>query len=100
MSKYNELLNFSNPKIVYRKARDLYGPDTEIKISTRKDKKYMIYDIYNNKWIHFGQMGYEDFTKHKNEDRRMNYLLRASNIKGDWRDNPYSPNNLSIVLLW
>lgn len=100
MSKYDELLNFSNPKAVYKKARSIYGPDTEIKISTRKDKKYMIYDIYNNKWIHFGQMGYEDYTKHKNEERRMNYLLRASNIKGNWIDNPYSPNNLSIVLLW
>jgi len=45
-------------------------------------------------------MGYEDYTKHKDETRRLNYLLRASNIKGNWINNPYSPNFLSINLLW
>lgn len=54
----------------------------------------------NNKWIHFGQMGYEDYTKHRDENRRMNYLNRASKIKGHWKTNKYSPNNLAIHLLW
>lgn len=54
----------------------------------------------DNKWIHFGQMGYEDYTKHKDDDRRKNYLNRSSNIKGQWKANKYSPNNLSIHLLW
>jgi hypothetical protein len=45
-------------------------------------------------------MRYEDFTKHKDENRRRNYLKRASNIKGNWKDNPYSKNNLAIHLLW
>lgn len=54
----------------------------------------------DNKWIHFGQMGYEDYTKHKDDDRRKNYLKRSSNIKGQWKSNKYSPNNLSIHLLW
>lgn len=45
-------------------------------------------------------MGYEDFTKHKNEERRQNYLNRANAIKGDWKKNPYSPNNLAINILW
>ena len=54
----------------------------------------------DNKWVHFGQMGYEDYTKHKDDDRRKNYLNRSSNIKGQWKSNKYSPNNLSIHLLW
>ena len=37
---------------------------------------------------------------HKDDKRRQNYLLRASHIKGDWKDNKYSPNNLSMHLLW
>ena len=54
----------------------------------------------NGKWIHFGAMGYEDYTKHKDDKRRENYLKRASNIKGSWKQNKYSPNNLAINLLW
>ena len=54
----------------------------------------------DNKWIHFGQMGFQDYTKHKDKIRRKNYRLRASNIKGNWITDPYSPNNLSLFLLW
>jgi hypothetical protein len=45
-------------------------------------------------------MGYEDFTKHKDPIRRHNYLTRTANMKGNWKDNPYSPNNLSRNILW
>ena len=55
----------------------------------------------NNKWVHFGQLGYSDFTKYPHdEDRRRLYLARATKIKGNWKENIYSPNMLSIVLLW
>ena len=67
-------------------------------ISTRKNKKYMLFN--GCKTVHFGQLPYEDFTKHKNKTRRKNYLNRATNIKGDWFKDPYSPNNLAIHLLW
>ena len=67
--------------------------------STRKQKKYMIRDD-NNKMIHFGQLGYEDFTKHNDEKRRERYLKRTANIRGDWKENKFSPNNLSRNLLW
>jgi hypothetical protein len=69
----------------------------EIKPSTRKDKKYMI--TVDGKTVHFGG-NYEDFTKHKDKDRQARYLKRATNIKGDWKQNKYSPNNLAINLLW
>ncbi len=45
-------------------------------------------------------MRYADYTKHKDKKRRLNYLKRASNIKGNWSQNPFSPNMLSIILLW
>jgi Family of unknown function (DUF5754) len=67
-------------------------------VSDSKNKKYMIWN--GNKAINFGQLGYEDFTKHNDELRRQSYINRASSIKGDWKSNPYSPNNLSIHLLW
>ena len=59
----------------------------------------MIYND-NGKKINFGQMGYEDYTKHLNNERREAYLRRAKNIRGNWKDDPYSPNNLAINLTW
>jgi len=90
----------SNFKIVLKNAL-LYGyePDT-IFLSTRKDKKYMIQHPITNKMIHFGQKGYQDYTIHFNEIRRENYLNRSDKIKGSWRLDDYSPNNLSRRLLW
>ena len=43
---------------------------------------------------------YEDYTHHQDEKRRENYSNRASNIRGNRRNNPYHPNNLVINLLW
>ena len=93
----NELNKYSDFKAVNDNAKRLYGK--EVFVSTRKNKKFMIMND-NNKWIHFGQLGYEDFTKHLDEQRRELYLKRASKLKGDWKTNIYSPNLLSIVLLW
>ena len=90
---------YSNPTEVYRRARKYLGKTVKIGLSTKKDKKYMI-TTPDGKIVHFGQMGYEDFTKHKNKTRRKNYLTRATRIKGDWKENKYSANNLAIRLLW
>ena len=99
--KYKELLNYSNPEIVLKKAKKYLGHEVNITISTRKDKKYMI-EKPNGRWVHFGSFNppMEDFTYHKNNIRRMNYLNRSSNIKGDWKLDKYSPNNLSRNILW
>ncbi len=90
---------YSNPTEVYRRARKYLGKTVKIGLSTKKDKKYMM-TTPDGKIVHFGQMGYEDFTKHKNKTRRKNYLTRATRIKGDWKENKYSANNLAIKLLW
>ena len=42
--KYEDLILISNPYTVYTKFKKIYPSDSEIKISTRKNKKYMIYD--------------------------------------------------------
>jgi hypothetical protein len=97
-----ELLKYSNPETVFKKAKELFGNDVKLLQSSKPEKKYMIYDPDKNKWVHFGQLypPMEDFTKHQDLGRRDRYLKRATKIKGKWRKNPYSPNNLSIKLLW
>lgn len=101
MPKSKDILQYSNPTTVQKLADKYFGKHIPVELSTRKDKKYMVKDP-NGKIVHFGQMGFEDFTK-MNKDggtRRKNYLKRAKNIKGDWKQNKYSPNNLAIHLLW
>ena len=100
MHSIKELNKYSDPTIVFKKAKEYLGNDTIIKISDKPAKKYMILNPNTNKYIYFGQFGFEDFTKHKDLQRRDNYLKRTANIKGDWKDNKYSPNNLSRNILW
>jgi hypothetical protein len=94
-----ELAQYSNPKIVQARAFKLFGKTAKIYRSNSKVKKYAI-QAPDGSLVSFGQMGYEDFTKHQDPVRRANYLNRATNIKGDWAKNPYSPNSLAIRLLW
>jgi len=103
----NNIYKVSNPKIVYNnfinylKKNKLNVKDYQIYISNRKNKKYMIYDFKNDKIInHFGDLRYTDYTYHKDDKRRLNYLNRAKSIRGNWKNNIFSPNNLSIFLLW
>lgn len=99
--KMQQLLKVSNPDKVLKNARHYFNdPNIKIYISSHKKSKYAIYDPIHQKLVHFGHIDYEDFTKHNDKKRQQNYLLRASNMKGNWKDNPYSPNNLSIALLW
>jgi hypothetical protein len=85
---------------VLKNAKSYLGNDVIILPSTRKNKKLMIINPYN-KYVHFGDKRYKDFTQdNKNKDRQQNYLKRSSNIKGNWKNNKYSPNNLSMNILW
>ena len=77
-------------KLIYKKP---------VKTSTRKNKKYMILND-DNKYVHFGDNRYEDYTIHNDLERRKRYLNRAKNIKGNWKKDKYSANNLAINLLW
>lgn len=95
--KEEEILEYSNPKEVFKKAKHLFGKDVLIDISTRKNKKYMLYDDNNNKWVHFGQMGYEDYTKHHDEERKKAFKQRNKH----WMKNKnITPGILALFLLW
>ena len=94
------LSDYSNIKEAQQKAHNYLGKSAKLSPSTRSGKKYMIQDKNTGKMVHFGQLGYEDLTKHKDEERRQRYLKRATNMRGNWKENPYSPNNLSIHILW
>jgi hypothetical protein len=76
------------------------GKTAKLYPSKNPNKKYDICDENTKKWVHFGQLGYEDYTKHKDKNRRKNYLARSSKIKGKWKNNKYSANNLSRNILW
>jgi hypothetical protein len=95
-----KLLKYTNPKQVQLMARKYLGKTAKIYPARNLEKKYSIYDPKNKKWVNFGQLGYEDYTKHKDKKRRKSYLTRSRSILGNWKKNPYSPNNLSIHILW
>ena len=92
-NKLRELRNYSDPEYVMNKAKMMgLNPVHE---SSRKDKKYMVFD--GRTMVHFGQMGFEDATKH-NDFNRIN-RFKKRNWK--WQNSPkYSPAWLSWFLLW
>lgn len=57
----------------------LYFPYKSI---DKPEKKYFIVTNTNKK-IYFGQAGAEDFTTHKDEERRQRYITRHKN-REDW----------------
>ena len=82
-----------------------YNPDL-LKLSD--DDKHKL--DYNG--VKFGRKGYNDFiiyaikanngeiTKAEALKHRKSYLARATKIKGNWKDNKESPNNLAISIIW
>ena len=96
MTQYGRV---SNPNTVQRKAHEIYGDDATIYRSKAKDKKYSIRNE-QGKLINFGNIHYKDFTFTGDEQKRINYLKRSAGIKGNWKNDKYSPNNLSRLLLW
>ena len=105
-----KITNVSDPEKVFRNIRK-HARNQKIKllsygVSKNKDKKYYVEFIHKNKkyLIHFGNIHYEDYTKHKNKERRQNYLSRASGItnsKGELTyTNPIYANFWAYFCLW
>ena len=101
----NPIWNVSNPQTVRDNYNRLYdnfkhqiklqtGYDSEIYLSSRKNKKYMVFNGIN--MTHFGDIRYEDFTKHLDDERRHRYLKRFHKCNS----LPYSAYQLSLFLLW
>jgi hypothetical protein len=94
--KYEDLVLISDPYTVYSKFKKIYPCDSDIKISTRKNKKYMIYDPDKNKWFHFGST-MSDWTRHGDTNRRLKFKTRNRR----WADaDIYSSAYASYTLLW
>ena len=92
-NKLRELRNYSDPEYVMNKAK-LMGLNP-VHESSRKDKKYMVFD--GRTMVHFGQMGYEDASRHNDIDR----INRFKKRNWKWQNAPkYSPAWLSWFLLW
>ena len=98
MAKYDELLKYSDPQRVSKNALEYFGKAVPIYVSSKPQKKYMVRSP-SGKYVHFGEMGYADFTRHRDKERQRRYLKRAMAIPGNWYDNYYSPNMLAINLL-
>jgi hypothetical protein len=104
--KLSELIKISDPAEVKRRFEKYRGATkATIEPSPRADKKYLIRvsasaaDGQRGRAVHIGST-MEDFTKHADEARRKSYLARASAIRGDWKSDKWSANNLAIHLLW
>ena len=72
-----------------------------IKPSTNPDKKYMAIFYKDGKKVkttHFGAKNMSDFTKHKNEERKANYIKRHQ-ARENWNDY-MSAGALSRWILW
>jgi hypothetical protein len=95
-----EASKYSDLDRVAKNAKAYGIPYENISLSSRRDKKFMVYSPDSGEWVHFGAKGYEDYTKHRDRIRQFNYLQRASGIRGNWKSKKYSPNNLAINILW
>jgi len=95
-----QIYQYSFPRMAQKKAYKYLGKTAKLYPANKVGKKYMIFDKKNNKWTNFGQLGYEDYTKHHDKKRRKNYLTRTKYMRGDWKNNKYSANNLSRNILW
>ena len=95
-----KLRRFSDPQVAQNMAYRYLGKTAKLYPARNPSKKYSIFDPKHKKWVNFGQIGYQDYTKHRDKRRRKNYLARSKSIRGDWKRNKYSANNLSMNVLW
>ena len=70
----------------------------EVTKSNAKGKKYTA-ELPSGKRVHFGAKGYQDFTQHRDEARRKNYLARHGGGGQDWGDRE-TAGYWSRWLLW
>jgi hypothetical protein len=87
-----------------------YDPDC-VEFSDDKIHKLSI-ETPEGKIVRFGRVGYSDFliSTHLEENNQVKkgtasakqnrFRKSHSKIKGDWKDNQYSPNSLALNILW
>ena len=72
------------------------GGEVPLALSTRKGKKFMIKSP-EGKWIHFGDINLEDYTKHQDEDRLERFLTRNRRFKNA---PVFTPAWMAYHILW
>jgi hypothetical protein len=71
--------------------------------SDKPAKKYYI--LFTNpktgreKRVYFGATGYDDYTTHKDDERKKRYISRHSGMGEKWND-PTTPGFYALHLLW
>jgi len=70
----------------------------EILISKSKNPKKKYDAKVNGKTISFGASGYSDFTQHKNQERKQNYIKRHKKNE-DW-SKPTTAGFFAKNILW
>ena len=74
--------------------------------STKKGKKGMVYVMKDGKkrLIHYGNTDYQDYTQHKDPERRKNCLARSAGIRNKdgklTKDDKNSANYWSRRINW
>ena len=91
MSSPRETLNYGRPVPSHQGKHKF-----QVLVWDKEKKKNVV--------VHFGHRDYEDFTQHKDPDRRENYLSRSAGIRDGkgrlTKDNPASANYWSRRYLW
>ena len=85
-----------NPKLVLKQLKKYYGDDVDLYLSSSKNKKYMVFNE-DGKKVHFGDLRFSDWTKHKDKQKRNNFRNRNKR----WADaDIFTPAHLSYYILW
>jgi hypothetical protein len=101
INKKNAVNKVSNPDIVLHNAVKYLGhfDNFDFDFSTRRNKKYMIRGHFtNDKWVHFGDINYQDYTITKNIEKRNKFLKRNHHWITKYPE--YSPAWFAYYLLW
>lgn len=67
-----------------------------------QNKKYdaILDDGEKIKTVSFGDNRFQDFTMHRNEERKKLYIGRRSNMEKKYHNDPYKPAFWALHLLW
>jgi hypothetical protein len=98
-----------SPEDYLRKAREVANREgydgRALEFSDNGKNKLMIYDD-EGKPRHFGRVGYGDYIIYSATDKaladkkRNTFQKSHSKIKGDWKNDKFSPNMLALKINW
>lgn len=94
-TKKREVMQFSHMPTVLKKLKEHGYDPASLLPSTRKSHKWSV--MVDGKKVHFGAMFMQDYTKHKDEERRRRFQSRNKK----WATAPFgTPAHLSYFTLW